>query len=184
MIEVMALSPGTHAVGPPSSTLRIHTYREGMAQKVGHDLVIDVGEWEAKVEVEAAGIPTAVTLRANPRSLTVREGRRGVKPLTGPDRDEIHSNIDKTVLRGQSIAFESSGIELAATRLKVHGQLTIAGTTREVSFELELSDEGRVTGRLPVSQTEWGIKPYRAFMGALRVRDDVEVLLEANLPSA
>jgi polyisoprenoid-binding protein YceI len=43
MIGAMGLRPGTPTVAPDSGTLRVHTYREGMAQKVGHDLIIDVG---------------------------------------------------------------------------------------------------------------------------------------------
>jgi polyisoprenoid-binding protein YceI len=66
--------------------------------------------------------------------------------------------------------------------LVVHGELTIAGSTRPATFELELGDDGRVTGTLPVTQSEWGIKPYRAFMGALKVRDTVEIVLDARLP--
>ena len=60
----------------------------------------------------------------------------------------------------------------------------MAGSSRSVSFELELSGDGRVTGTLPVIQSQWGIKPYRAFMGALKVRDDVEIVLDAYLPSS
>jgi polyisoprenoid-binding protein YceI len=53
----------------------------------------------------------------------------------------------------------------------VQGTLTIVGTERPASFQLKLAEDGRVTGRVPVTQSEWGIKPYRAFMGALKVRD-------------
>jgi polyisoprenoid-binding protein YceI len=73
-------------------------------------------------------------------------------------------------------------VEVADGRLVVHGELTIAGSTRPATFELELGDDGRVTGTLPVTQSEWGIKPYRAFMGALKVRDTVEIVLDARLP--
>jgi hypothetical protein len=38
-----------------------------------------------------------------------------------------------------------------------------------------------VTGTIPVTQTAWGIKPYRGLMGALKVRDDVEVVVDARL---
>jgi hypothetical protein len=153
-----------------------------MAQKVGHDLVIDVGDWEATVVVDGEGTPTAIALRADPRSLRVLDGRGSAKPLTGRDRDEIHSAIDRKILRGHPIVFESSGTELAAGRLEVRGELTIAGSARSVTFQLELSGDGRVTGTLPVIQSQWGITPYRAFMGALKVRDHVEVVLDANLP--
>jgi hypothetical protein len=68
MIGAMALRPGTHSVGPDSGTLRVHTYREGMAQKVGHDLIIDVGQWQANIDVEG-GSPKAIALEADPSSL-------------------------------------------------------------------------------------------------------------------
>jgi polyisoprenoid-binding protein YceI len=153
-----------------------------MAQKVGHDLIIDVSEWAATVEVGDDGTPTSVSFEADPRSLDVLEGHRGVKPLTDSDRADIRSTIDEKILLGQPINFSSNAVEVADGRLVVHGELTIAGSTRPATFELELGDDGRVTGTLPVTQSEWGIKPYRAFMGALKVRDTVEIVLDARLP--
>jgi len=41
----------------------------------------------------------------------------------------------------------------------------------------------RVSGTLPVTQSEWGIKPYRAFMGALKVRATVEIVVDVRLPT-
>jgi hypothetical protein len=46
-----------------------------------------------------------VRLIADPRSLRVREGLRGIKPLTDKDRAGIHQTIDETILHGQPIAF-------------------------------------------------------------------------------
>ena len=37
-----------------------------------------------------------------------------------------------------------------------------------------------MTGTVPITQTDWGIKPYRGLMGALRVRDEVEVAIDAR----
>ena len=41
--------------------------------------------------------------------------------------------------------------------------------------------DGRVTGTIPIVQSQWGIKPYRGLMGALKVRDDVEILIDVQL---
>jgi polyisoprenoid-binding protein YceI len=180
----MALVAGTYSVGPDSGTLRVRTYRDGVAQMAGHDLVIDVGDWQATVEVGDEGAPAAIALRADPRALRVRDGLGGVKPLTDADREEIRSTINAKILRGHLIEFESSGTELTGGRLKVEGELAIAGSSRPVMFELELSGDGRISGTLSVIQSEWGIKPYRTFMGALKVRDDVEVVVAATLPSS
>jgi polyisoprenoid-binding protein YceI len=183
MIGVMALSAGLHTVGPDNGTLQVRTYREGVGQAVGHDLIIDVGQWQATVQASEAGAISSVELEADSRSLRVREGLRGLKPLTDKDRGEIRKNIDEKILRGEPIAFRSTAVESSPGRLIVSGELSLAGANRPGSFELEATDDGRVTGTLPLTQSEFGIKPYRGFMGALKVRDTVEIAVDVRLPA-
>ena len=161
----------------------MRTYREGVAQRVGHDLIIDVGEWEATAEVGADGTLSAVRFEADPRSLQVREGLRGLKPLTDRDRGDIRKTIDEKILGGRPIVFRSTAVEPADGGLAVRGELELAGTTRPTSFDLTAAADGRVHGTLPVTQSEWGIKPYRGMMGALKVRDTIEVVLDVRIPS-
>lgn len=183
MLTAMALTPGTHALGPDNGTLQINTYREGMAQKVGHDLILNVEKWDATVEVGADGQLTTVGLDADPKSLKVHEGRGGAKPLSDKDRGDIHKGIDGKVLGGQPITFRSAAVEHSGNGLSVSGELTMAGTTKPASFQLALGEDGRVSGTLPVTQSEWGIKPYKALMGALKVKDEIEVVLDVPLPT-
>jgi polyisoprenoid-binding protein YceI len=178
----MPLRPGTHTLGPESGTLQVRTYREGVGQKIGHDLILEVERWEATVEVEDGGAVTTLRLEADPRSLAVREGLHGMKPLSDRDRREITRNIDQKVLLGRPIEFESTAASHAGDRLSVSGELTMAGTTRPATFELSLPADGRVEAVFPVTQSHWGIKPYRGLMGALKVRDIVEVAVRAQLP--
>jgi polyisoprenoid-binding protein YceI len=180
----MSLTPGTHSVGPDNGKLQVQTYRDGVAQKVGHDLIIDVGKWAATVQVGEGGQPAAVSLEADPRSLVVREGRRGLKPLTDKDRATIVKDIDAKILRGQPIKFVSSAVQLTGERLTVSGDLALGGATKPASFELALAQDGTVGATMSVTQSEWGIKPYRGLMGALKVRDAVEIVLDARLPGA
>jgi polyisoprenoid-binding protein YceI len=177
----VALASGIHRLGPENASLQVKTYREGMAAKVGHDLVIDVARWDATVDLTAS----TVELNADPRSLEVREGVRGLKPLSDKDRTEIHKNIDDKVLQGQPIAFRSTAVRLAEADgpLVVDGELTMAGKTRPVTAQLDVDADGRVSGTIPLTQSEWGIKPYRGLMGALKVRDGLEIVLDARLPA-
>ena len=69
-------------------------------------------------------------------------------------------------------------------RTNVRGELTLAGTTRPIAFELATGEDGHISATVSVAQTEWGIKPYRGLMGALKVRDDIEVVVDARLPVA
>jgi polyisoprenoid-binding protein YceI len=179
----MPLRPGSHTIGPDSGTMQVHTYREGVAQKVGHDLVLDIGGWQARVQIGDDQVPESIELEVDPRSLTVGEGLGGVKPLSEGDRSDIVKNIDGKVLRGQPIKFYSTTVQSRDGGFGVQGELTLAGQTRPVSHELELSADGAISATLPVTQSEWGIKPYRALMGALRVKDEVEIVLDARLPA-
>ena len=178
----MTPAPGSHAVGPADGELLVLTYREGLAQKVGHDLVLEVRDWQAAVEVGADGLPASVTFEADPRSLHVRRGLHGAKPLTDSDRASIRENIAKQVLGAEPIAFRSTSVDASGGRLTVTGGLEMAGATRPIAFEAALGEDGRLGATLTLIQSQWGITPYRALMGALKVRDEVEVALDVTLP--
>ncbi len=57
---------GTHEIGPDNGTLTVQTYRAGMAQKAGHDLVIEVTSWKGTVEVSDGPDELTVELSADP----------------------------------------------------------------------------------------------------------------------
>jgi YceI-like domain len=57
-------------------------------------------------------------------------------------------------------------VDSAGDRLSVNGDLELAGETRPVSFELDVSPGGAVGATIRLSQSEWGIKPYSALMGS------------------
>jgi polyisoprenoid-binding protein YceI len=176
----MTLSAGTHRFGPDNTSVQVRTYREGVAAKAGHDLIIDVTRWNATVEV-AGEAGWTIELEADPGSLEVREGLRGVKPLTDKDRAEIRKNIDAKVLGSHPIRFRSSAVRLdeADGRLTVEGELTMAGSTRPLTAQLTVEEGGAISGTIRLAQSDWGIRPYRGLMGALKVRDQVEVVIGA-----
>ena len=166
-------------LGPDSARLLVKVYREGVAAKMGHDLVLEVTRWQATVDLDAAS--PAIELSADPGSLEVREATGGVAPLTDRDSAEIAKNIDRSVLRGEPIAFRSTGARRSGERLVVEGELTMAGRTGLVSAQLGVAG-GRVTGSVSLTQSAWGVKPYRGLMGALKVRDEVEVEVVLDAP--
>ena len=177
----MSLAPGTHTFGPENATLTVRTKKGGAAAKAGHDLVIEVTSWRCTLELA----PEAhMSLTADPRSLRVREGTGGMMPLGDDDRAGIEQTIDEEVLKGSAIAFESSDVQAGPDdkTLDVSGELQLAGVARPISFELTV-DDGRLTGSATVKQTDGGMKPYSALFGTLKVLDEVQVAIEATLPS-
>jgi polyisoprenoid-binding protein YceI len=63
--------------------------------------------------------------------------------------------------------------------LSVTGELELGGQRGPVAFELTERD-GRLTGEATVKQTTFGIKPYSALFGALKVADEVRVAIDAQ----
>ena len=181
MSEVPA---GSHAFGPQDGQLLLKVYREGVASKMGHDLVIEVKDWSAKVDVnpEDPG-QSSVEATAQVPSFSVLEGTGGAKDLSRGDKADIKKNIDEKILSGSpTITFRSTGgATMNGARASVPGEMTINGTTRPITVDINL-DGGKARMAFRVVQTEFGIKPFKAFMGALKVRDDVDVEMEVSLP--
>jgi polyisoprenoid-binding protein YceI len=177
------LPPGVHRLGPDNATLSVRTGRGGAAAKAGHDLLIHVTTWEATLEAGEDPAATSMRLGADSTSLRVIEGTGGMQALGEDDLANIHQTIDDEVLKRQEIAFRSTRVEPGpgGGRLRVEGDLTLAGRTEPIAFDLEAGDDGSLRARAVVTQTAWGMKPYSALLGALKVADDVEVALEGQL---
>ena len=179
----MSLPAGTHRLGPDDATLSVRTKRAGAAAKAGHDLLLHVTDWDATIVAGEDPANTRIELRADAGSLRVVEGTGGMQALGDEDIASIHQTIDDEVLRRERIEFRSTRAEASddGDRLAVEGELTIVGRANPVSFELELAEGGELRASAVVTQTEWGMKPYSALFGALKVHDDVEVALEGRL---
>jgi len=184
----MAISAGSYTLGPDNATLSIRTKKAGAAAKAGHNLLIEVTSWSATLELGANGGQTSVELTADARSLRVIEGTGGISALGDDDKASIKRTIDKDLLKGSAIAFRSTAVqgELSATgdsRLSVSGELELAGRRGPIAFQLNAGGDGRLSGAATVKQSSWGIKPYSAMLGALKVVDEVTVEIAAELPA-
>ena len=182
----MALAAGTYRFGPENATLSVRTGRSGAAAKAGHDLLLHVTAWHATLEVRRGSAGWSLVLDADATSLRVREGTGGMQALDDDDKANIEQTIDDEVLNGLAIGFRSTSVEVAADdgHLDVNGDLTLFGTTHPIAFGVAVDADGMLRGAAVVKQTDWGMKPYSALFGALKVADEVEVAIDASTRSA
>jgi hypothetical protein len=155
-------------LGPDNATLTVRTGKGGAAAKAGHNLVLEVTRWSATLGDDAA------ELTADARSLRVRSGHGGIAPLGAEEKAGIAQTIDDEVLRGSAIAFRSTRVARRDDTVEVAGELELAGRRRPLTFTLHQRDGG-VAGSARIKQTDWGMKPYSALFGTLKVADDVTV---------
>ncbi len=154
--------------------------------------MIEVERWKASV-ASAPGEtePTEVRAEVDARSLRVLEGTGGIKPLSDSDRDEIRGNLEQKILRSDrhpDITFVSSTVRaLDERRWQVDGELTLAGASAPIQIPVQvesLPDGTRLSATVTITQSRFGIKPYTAMMGALKVADDVEIRFQATAQPA
>jgi polyisoprenoid-binding protein YceI len=174
----MAIQAGTYKLGPDNATLRVKTGRGGAAAKAGHDLTIVVASWDATLTV---GDSSSLELNADASSLDVEKGEGGMNALGDDDKADIKKTIDKDILKKQDIEFRSSDVTATDAGLKVSGDLSIAGKGKPVSFDVTADDDGSINASATLTQSDFGIKPYSALFGALKVKDDVEVTVEGKV---
>ena len=180
---LVAIQAGTYRLGPDHGTLSVRTKRGGAAAKAGHNLLLHVTSWEATLEVGANASDSTFELGADGGSLRVVEGTGGMQALGDDDKENIEQTIDEEVLKQQRITFQSSQVQATAggTGLNVRGDLTLLGATHPIAFDVEVDEAGKLSCVAVITQSEWGIKPYSALFGALKVLDEVEVALDGKV---
>lgn len=183
----MALGPGSYQLGPSNGSLHLLTSREGMAAKVGHDLRIRVARWSGTAQVpDPDDLSTAsVSVLIEMDSLEVKEGTGGATTLDDGDKADIAKNAAKAldVIHHPTAEFSSTAIRPSDNGGEIEGTLKLAGSAGTVTLTLTAKGSASWTATGTVIQSEYGIKPYKALMGALRLADAVTVEAEVSLQS-
>ena len=158
-----------------------------MGAKLAHDLILSPSQWSGTMNVDADNpAASSASLSIDARSIQILEAVGGMKSLSDKDRRDIAKNIDEKVLdtgKFSTLTFESTSVSGAEPNFNVAGNMTIKGTTRPVNVALNVNGS-QVAARTSISQKDFGIKPFSAMMGAIKLRDDVDFELTVELPSA
>jgi polyisoprenoid-binding protein YceI len=179
----VTLTDGTYRLGPSTGRLLIRTGRAGLGRRAGHDLAIEATRWSGEAVV-AVGDPdrSSVRVTVETGALEVREGTGGLKPLTGTDRAEIKKTLQGKALLHTAehplITFRSTRITGTSKSFEITGDLTVKDRTHPVTVHAKGDGDRTLRGWATITQSTWGIKPYAAFMGALRLADEVHVEFE------
>src|SRR6516165_1029315 len=171
----MVVVAGRHQLGPDRGRILLRTFRDGLAAQAGHDLTIEATRWSGDLRVNDD---------LSPASLVVRDGTGGVKPLTDRDRREIAVTTRKVLRADQhpEAVFAADSFRPAADGGgEITGALTLRGQERPLRLQVKQTGADRYHAETQIVQSDYGIKPYTAFLGALRVRDAVDVVVDLDL---
>ena len=133
------------------------------------------GEGEEQPIDVAVDVQLLVAKIQAPASLSAADRAKMVENLRGPDVLDA-ARFPRVDFHGRYAGTGRAG--------RLGGELTLRGRAHPVDLEVRLTTEAgefRVRGAWEGSLTAFGIKPFRALLGALRLDDWIRLRLEASL---
>lgn len=162
----------------PADAVRceVLTRREGMLSAVGHDLRIRATRSSWTVDPARATLTATIHTDSLQVACAVKDERDDPGALSESDRQMIDRAMRDDVLEVRrfpeirvAASFERRG-EVATVR----GRVTLRGVERPFVAEARRDGDGW-TASCTLDQTDFGIRPYTAMLGALKVRREVVV---------
>ena len=160
-----------------NSECLLFSFKDGLLARLAHDLKLQVERFS--IEVDDATQQIKATF--DPSSIQVVcaqiDGRDDPSTLSKGDKKKIYNNVTKDVLRIRKhpeIRFDSTKVVERGEGFAVEGPLQIYGKSRNIQTSVRADGDRWVT-ELKLHQPDFGIKPFSAALGALKVKPDVMV---------
>ena len=157
--------------------VRIFTFKEGLLSAIAHDLELAVERFTLTWDEAHTTITATFDAKSVHVLHPVAHGRAAPGTLSPRDLAKIESNIESDVLRSRAypeVRFESSSIVKQGEGFVVRGALTLASRTNEIRADVR-REGARWVAEVVIDQPRWGITPYSAMMGTLKIKPEVRV---------
>ena len=191
---------------PGESVITILAYRGGALAKAGHNHVIASHDLSGAIYVPDELLRTSIQVRMPVAGLTVDEA--SLRAKEGPDfaaevadsakEGTRHNMLSEALLSAADnpeIVLESERLEGGGTvgssgsadgrgNLTAHIRVTIRKAAHSITvplhYELHAPDRVAVSGELAIKQSDLGLTPFSALMGALQVQDEIKVKFQLS----
>ncbi len=196
LLALAALSalagPGDYAVDASDSMVYALVWKDGAASALAHDHAVRASQLSGAVRwVEGGARSAKITIETRGLRPDEDEVRR-LAGLEGTLKDSQRGDILESILDEDqlwadsfpSIVFETSSIPPRGGEWLAKGSFTLRGVSRPLEVPITVTPDGdglRVKGRFSLTQSHFGYAPYSAAFGALRVKDQVDVVLDIAL---
>jgi polyisoprenoid-binding protein YceI len=170
-----------YRIDPKQSRFTVQAFAEGLFSAFGHDPRFNAGDVGGEVRMEEGNLASAaLDLSVKAASLRVTDdvSEKDRLEMERMMHDEVleSSRYPEIIFKGQAAAVDR--IYEGFYRVKITGQLSLHGTTREhaIDTQVRVMDNGlRAEGETQLRQTNWGIKRVSVAGGTLKVKDEVKL---------
>ncbi len=183
----LAAAAETLTLDPSTGSLRALVYKEGPLAAFGHDHVVRAASFRGVVELSSAS--AALTLSVDARALTIDEPKareaEGWRPIAEKDRREIEAAMrgpkGLDVEKRPELELRSESIEPVAQEKDtwlLTGRLLLHGAAQAIEAPVVVSSTPAgawFSGYVRLRPSDYGVKPFSVFAGAVRTKDEAVV---------
>jgi polyisoprenoid-binding protein YceI len=174
----------TYSIDNQKSKIEIQVARDGFLKAFGHDHLVSATQFAGEVKMDPAKIEdSSVSFIVETASLKVIDPGESEK-----ERNEVQATMlgDQVLDAGHypQIKFSSSSVKSKSNsngvfELQVEGILNLLGAAKSmpVPVRVQIGDDGTLTADAEISllQSDFGIAPYKAAGGTVRVKDRLKL---------
>ncbi len=157
--------------------IEIYTFKEGLLSAVAHDLLISLGKFEIKITNQQ--IQGKCWLESLKVQGAIVQGQLNTNILKPKDLIEIQNNIFQKILETKKypIAHISNTIQTVATSQNEGLFLELKAQKHPINHKIKAENayQESYSGELEIKPTIWGIQPYQALFGAIKLQDRIRI---------
>lgn len=156
----------------------VFTFKEGLLSPVAHDLRLRITRFSLDVDAAASSVVAKFDTNSLVVDCPMKDGAENPSALSESDKQKIAGQIREDVLHGSQhpeAVFRSRIVTARADGgYDLEGELTLHGVTKPLAAQTRVV-AGRQQVELRIHQPDFGITPYRAMLGTLKIQADVTV---------
>lgn len=165
--------------GAVRASVCVDAFASGLLARLGHDVRLELGRFE--LELSAGELHGRFGLESLRVAGTLHGERCDASAPSAADRAQIERAVREDILRAARFgdAMLTARASAGESGLRVSGELTLCGQRAPIELRALRSD-GALEAQATLVPSRFGIAPYRALGGALKVAD--EVVVRVRLP--
>lgn len=157
----------------------IYSFKDGLLSKIAHDLKHRATRFSIDVDEQFRAVRASIDARSLQVECVMKEGVETENGISDGDKRKIESQIVEDVLDANqhpSIDFRSTSVQSVADGYRIEGLVRMHGVEKPI-VSLAQRVNGHYSADLTLHQPDFGIKPFSAMLGTLKIKPDVIVRL-------
>lgn len=160
-----------------SAQCLVFTFKDGLLSKIAHDLELAATRFHVDVADDGGSVQAVIDTASLRVVCAMKQGVEVPGELSDGDLRTIQGHLADDVLHTRKFPraeFRSSAVHAVDGGQRLTGVLALHGVERPLSA-LVRTEGGQRCVEFSLHQPDFGIKPFSAMMGTLKIKPDVLV---------